>query len=54
MKGNRGERRENEWEISERETEHERLLTLGNELGVVEGEEGWGGGDWVMGTEGGT
>ena len=27
MKGNKGERRENEWEISERETEHERLLT---------------------------
>ena len=24
-------------EISERETEHERLLTLGNEQGVVEG-----------------
>ena len=30
MKGNKGERRKNEWEISERETEHERLLTLGN------------------------
>ena len=42
MKGNKGERRENEWEISERETEHERLLTLGKELGVVEGEVGWG------------
>ena len=55
MKGNKGERRKNEWEISERETEHERLLTLGNELGVVEGEVGGGGGgDWVMGTEGGT
>ena len=27
MKGNKGERRKNEWEISERETEHERLLT---------------------------
>ena len=40
MKGNKGERRKNEWEISERETEHERLLTLGNELGVVEGEVG--------------
>ena len=26
-----------------RETEHERLLTLGNEQGVVEGEEGGGG-----------
>ena len=42
MKGNKGERRKNEWEISERETEHERLLTLGNELGVVEGEVGGG------------
>ena len=40
MKGNKGERRKNEWEISERETEYERLLTLGNELGVVEGEVG--------------
>ena len=30
------------------------LLTLGNELGVVAGEEGGGGGDWVVGTEGGT
>ena len=41
---NKGERRENEWEISERETELERLLTLGNELEVVEGEVGgrWG------------
>ena len=29
-----------------------RLLTLGNELGVVEGEVGGGGGDWVTGTEG--
>ena len=43
MKGNKGERRKNEWEISERETEHVRFLTLGNELGVVEGEEGGGG-----------
>lgn len=34
------ERRENEWEISERVTEHERLLTLGNKQGVVEGEVG--------------
>ena len=57
MKGNKGERRKrrkNEWEISERETEHERLLTLGNELGVGEGEVGGGGGDWVTGTEVGT
>ena len=53
MKGNKGERRKYEWEISERETEHERLLTLGNE-GVVEGEVGGGWGDWVTGTEGGT
>ena len=41
-------------EISERETEHERLLTLGNELGGVEGEVGGAGGDWVTGTKGGT
>ena len=43
MKGIKGERK-NEWEISEREPEHDRLLTLGNELGVVEGEVGdrWG------------
>ena len=54
MKGNKGERRENEWEISERETEHERLLTLGNELGVVEGEVAGGGGNWVTATEVGT
>ena len=38
MKGSTGERRENEWEKSERVTKHERLLTLGNEKGVVEGE----------------
>ena len=42
MKGNKGERRENEWEISERETEHGRLLILGNKQGVVEGEVGGG------------
>ena len=42
MKGDKGERRENEWEISVRVTEHERILTLGNELGVVEGEVGRG------------
>ena len=40
MKGNKGERREKEWEISERVTEHEGILTLGNEQGVVEGEVG--------------
>ena len=42
MKGNKGERREDEWEISVRETEHERLLTLGNEQGVSEREVGRG------------
>ena len=42
MKGNKGERGENEWEISERVTAHERHLTLGNEQGVVEGEVGRG------------
>ena len=43
VKRKKGERRKNEWEISERETERERLLTLGNELGVVKGEVGGGG-----------
>ena len=42
MKGNKGERRENEWEISVRVTEHERLLTLGSEQGVVKREVGRG------------
>ena len=42
MKGDKGERRKNEWEISERGTEHERLLTLGNEQRVVEEEVGGG------------
>ena len=42
MKGIKGEKRENEWEISVRETEHERPLTLGNEQGVVEREVGGG------------
>ena len=40
MKGIIGERRGTEWEISEREKKHERLLTLGNEQGVVEREVG--------------
>ena len=53
MKGNIGERRENEREKLERVTKHERLLTLGNEQGVVEGESG-GWGNWVTGTEEGT
>ena len=51
MKGNKGERRENEWEISERVTTHERRLTLGNEQGVVEGSWVGAGGDWMTGTE---
>ena len=38
MKGITRERRENELEKLERETKHKRLLTLGNEKGVVEGE----------------
>ena len=42
MKRNKGERRKNEWEISERETEHERHLTLGNDQGIVEREVGKG------------
>ena len=42
VKGNKGERRENEWEISVRVTEHERHLTLGNKQGVVEREVGGG------------
>ena len=40
MKGIKRERRENEWEISERETKHGRLLTLGNKQGIVEEEVG--------------
>ena len=53
MKGNIREGRRNLWEISERETEHEKLLTLGKEQGKVEGEAGRGGsGDWVTGTKG--
>ena len=36
--------REGKWngKKSERETNHERLLTLGNKLSVVEREVGWG------------
>ena len=40
--------------ISVRVTEHERLLTLGNEQGILEGKVVGDWGDWVMGTEGGT
>ena len=42
MKGIKGERRGTEWEKSDRETNHERLLILENEQGVVEGEVGRG------------
>ena len=45
MKVIKGEKRENEWGISERVTEHERLLTLGNERG----RKGGGRGDGVTG-----
>ena len=40
--------------ISVRVIEHERLLTLGNEQGWWKGRWAEDGGDWVMGTEGGT
>ena len=46
MKGNKGERRQNEWEISERETEHERLLTGKGTRG------GRKGGGWAVGVTG--
>ena len=42
VKGIIKERRGTEWEKSERETNHERLLTLGDQQGIVEGEEGRG------------
>ena len=54
MKGNKGERRENEWKISVRGTEHERLLTLGMNKRWWKGRWAGGEGDWVMGTEGST
>ena len=44
MKEIKGKRREKEWEISERVTKHERLTTLRNEQGEVEGEVGRGDG----------
>ena len=34
---------------SERETNHKRLLIIGNKLRVAEGEVGGGVGNWVMG-----
>ena len=42
MKGTIRKRRGAEWEKSERETNHERLLTLGDKQRVVEGELGEG------------
>ena len=43
-----------ETEISVKVTDHERLLSLGNEQGVVERDVGGGMGLLVTGTEGGT
>ena len=40
MKGIIRERRGTEWEKLERETNHKRLLTLGNKLRVAAGEVG--------------
>ena len=40
MKGIIRERRGTEWEKLERVTNHERLLTLGNQQRIVEGEVG--------------
>ena len=54
MRGIIRKRRGTEWEKLEKETNYERLLTLGNKQGVVEGKVGGGWGDWVMGTEEGT
>ena len=54
MKGNKGERRKNEWEISERVTEHERLLLWEMNKGSGKGALVGGYSDWVMGTEGDT
>ena len=51
MKGTLRERRGTEWEKIERETNHERLLTLENK-GLQKGVRGWG--NWVMSTEEGT
>ena len=50
------ERRGIEWKKLERETNHDRLLTLGNRVAEeeVDGVGGWVWGDWVAGTEGDT
>ena len=50
MKGTIRERRGTEWEKLERETNRERLLTLGNK-GLQKGRRAGGWGDWVTGTE---
>ena len=53
MKGIIREKRGTEWEKLERETNHERFLTLRNK-GLWKGRWVGGWGDWVMGTEEGT
>ena len=53
MKGIIRERRGTEWGKLQRETNHERLLTLGNE-GLRKGRWAGGWGNWVTGTEEGT
>ena len=42
MKGTIRERRGSQWEKLERETKHERLLTLRNKQKIAEGEVGGG------------
>ena len=53
VKGIIRERRGTEWEKSEKETNHERLLTLGNK-GLRKGRWAGGWSNWVSGTEEGT
>ena len=45
------ERKGTEWGKLERETNHERPMTLGNKQRVAEGEKGGPIGCWVTGTE---
>ena len=52
LKGIIRERTGTEWEKLERETNHERVLILGNKQRVAEGEVGRS--NWMMGTEEGT
>ena len=54
MKGMIRERRGTEWEKLKRETNHERLLPLGDKQRVVEGEVVGCCGNWMTGTEEGT